>query len=462
MALKNLAKGLTIRGLIIDARVLRLLPGETLAKRVEAPRSPLAMLSEEHTWARDRVKGMRGSEIREELTQRGAPVDGEPWELEASLARLLAESGPQAAPSARPSTHDSMISRVDAETRGDAAFAPDAAEGSVRAKYMAALGAKKKAMGAAMSLPGGAAAAAQAADGRSGSEWAQVEQDLALALALALAPTSTPIPTPTLTQVDDVSLQPGVKEFLLYLEKRGMVCALLPSEAEGTIKDEGASLSVKPSGGFFGSFFGSKQPEQPEQAAAAGKEGKEGKEGEKAGSSHEGVGEREGAALTKQLQAPPFAHVLGAGGAAGVRRSEPAHIPAACAALGLPPGAVMLVSDHARALGAARSARTLSCYMLKQVASAPKRLPSDPMSKLEPSMATQRGPKHRLLAEAVRGNLAQEESLLGEPTGRCSRATLFNFDTGPTWLRTTWRPCARPWRSSTGTRSAIARVSGVF
>ena len=94
MALKNLAKGLTIRGLIIDARVLRLLPGETLAKRVEAPRSPLAMLSEEHTWARDRVKGMRGSEIREELTQRGAPVDGEPWELEASLARLLAESGP--------------------------------------------------------------------------------------------------------------------------------------------------------------------------------------------------------------------------------------------------------------------------------------------------------------------------------------------------------------------------------
>ena len=209
-ALKNLAKGLTIRGLIIDARVLRCLPGETLlVSGVSLPRPPLLLLSEQHSWARDQVKGMRGNEIREELTQRGALVDGEPWELEASLARLLAESGPQAAPgppppqtgpsrgSARPSAHDSMISRVDAETRGDAAFAPDAAEGSVRAKYMAALGAKKKAMGAAMSLPGGAAAAAQAADGRSGSEWAQVEQDLALALALALAPTSTPIPTPT-------------------------------------------------------------------------------------------------------------------------------------------------------------------------------------------------------------------------------------------------------------------------
>ena len=455
MALKNLAKGLTIRGLIIDARVLRLLPGETLTKRVEAPRSPLAMLSEEHTWARDRVKGMRGSEIREELTQRGAPVDGEPWELEASLARLLAESGPQAAPSARPSTHDSMISRVDAETRGDAAFAPDAAEGSVRAKYMAALGAKKKAMGAAMSLPGGAAAAAQAADGRSGSEWAQVEKDLALALALALAPTSTPVPTLTLTQVDDVNLQPGVKEFLLYLEKRGMVCALLPSEAEGTIKDEGTSLSAKPSakpsGGFFGSFFGSRQPEQPEQAAAASGEGEEGKEGEEAGSSHEGVGEREGAALTKQLQAPPFAHVLGAGGAAGVRRSEPAHLLAACAALGLPPGAVMLVSDHARALGAARSARTLSCYMLKQVASAPKRLPSDPMSKLEPSMATQRGPKPRLLAEAVRGNLAQEESLL--------ESQLADVAEPPRLISTQVRPgCARhgvPARGRGGAQRAL-------
>ena len=44
----------------------------------------------------------------------------------------------------------------------------------------------------------------------------------------------------------------------------------------------------------------------------------------------------------------------------------------------------MLVSDHARALGAARGARALSCYMLKQVASAPKRLPSDSMSKTSP------------------------------------------------------------------------------
>ena len=138
MALKNLAKGLTIRGLIIDARVLRLLPGETLVgKSVDPPRPPLVLLSEEHAWARDQVKGMHLSKIREELIQRGAPVDGEPWELEASLARLLAENGPQTA--TRPSAHDSMVRRVDAETRGDAAFAPDTAEGSVRAKYMVAL-----------------------------------------------------------------------------------------------------------------------------------------------------------------------------------------------------------------------------------------------------------------------------------------------------------------------------------
>ena len=390
MALKNLAKGLTIRGLIIDARVLRLLPGETLVgKSVDPPRPPLVLLSEEHAWARDQVKGMHLSKIREELIQRGAPVDGEPWELEASLARLLAENGPQTA--TRPSAHDSMVRRVDAETRGDAAFAPDTAEGSVRAKYMvalsgcnqdpsrdpspspgpdpgprpnqAALGAKKKAMAAARSLPGAEAAAAAAADGRSGSGWAQVEADL----------------------------QPGAKEFLLYLERRGMVCALLPSEAETNPKDDGASPSAlpsaSPSGGFFGFFFGSKQPEQATAGGEKGEKGEEGEEGEEGerevDTSHE-EGEREGTALTKQLQAPPFAHVLGAGGAAGVRRSEPAHILAACAALGLPPGAVMLVSDHARALDAARGARALSCYMLKQVPSAPKRLPSDSMSKTSP------------------------------------------------------------------------------
>ena len=147
MALNNLAhslsKGLTIRGLIIDARVLRRLPGETLfAKSVDvsSPRSPVVLLSEEHAWARDRVKGMRGSEIREELIQRGAPVVGEPWELEASLARLLAESGPQTAPvPPPPSAHGSLRSRVDAEARGDAAFAPDTAEGSIRTKYLVTL-----------------------------------------------------------------------------------------------------------------------------------------------------------------------------------------------------------------------------------------------------------------------------------------------------------------------------------
>ena len=237
-------------------------------------------------------------------------------------------------------------------------------------------------MGAARSLPGAAAAAAT--DGRSGSGWAQVEEDLALAPDLALAITSTRILTLTPAQVEE-DLQPGAREFLLYLERRGMVCALLPSEAEATPRDDGASPSAspsaKPSGGFFGSFFGSKQPGQPMAGGEEREEGEEGEEGEREGHFSHGEGEREGTTLTKQLQAPPFAHVLGAGGAAGVRRSEPAHILAACAALGLPPGAVMLVSDHARALGAARGARTLSCYMLKQLASAPKRLPSDSMSK---------------------------------------------------------------------------------
>ena len=101
-----------------------------------------------------------------------------------------------------------------------------------------------------------------------------------------------------------------------------MVCALLPSEAEASPKDDGASPSpqpsakpsdkpsAQPSAGFFGSFFGR---EQPEQVRAGGEEAEEGEAGERECDASDEAGEREGAMLTKQLQAPPFAHVLGAG-----------------------------------------------------------------------------------------------------------------------------------------------------
>ena len=55
----------------------------------------------------------------------------------------------------------------------------------------------------------------------------------------------------------------------------------------------------------------------------------------------------------------------------------------------------MLVSDQARALGAARGARALSCYMRKQLASAPQRVPRDAHVENEPDMATLRGPGPR-------------------------------------------------------------------
>ena len=179
-----------------------------------------------------------------------------------------------------------------------------------------------------------------------------------------------------------------------------MVCALLPSEAEASPKDDGASPSPQPSakpgsqpsGGFFGSFFGR---EQPEQARAGGEEAEAGEAGERACHASDEAGEREGAMLTKQLQAPPFAHVLGAACAAGVRRSRSEDVIAACAALGLPPCAVMLVSDQARALGAARGARAFSCYMRKQLASAPQRVPRDAHVESEPDMATLRRPGPR-------------------------------------------------------------------
>ena len=335
MAIQNLAKGLAIRGLIIDARVLRRLPGEELAERVDSSlggRQTTELLnSEGHAWARGLVKGMLGSEIREELTKRGVSDIGERWELEASLAQLMAEDSSQAAapPAARPSAHESMVNRVDAEARRGAAFAPDSAEG-IRAKYAAALE-TKRAMGAARGAGVGAAAAfTQATGERSGWE-----------------------------------LQPGVKDFLHYLDMRGMARALLPmlpSEADHVDGDSQGSGACD-----------------------------EGGVHDRAGS--------EGAALAQQLQVPPFTHVLGTSGAAGVRWSEGACVLAACAAMGLPPGNVMLVSDQAQALRAARYANALSCYVVKQIAGAPQRLPSDMVAH---DMASLRGAVEELNGHSFR------------------------------------------------------------
>ena len=138
-----------------------------------------------------KVKDMLGAEIREELGKRGAPIIGKRWELEARLEKLLARDGlrPTTASTEepadrgeqpRPSAAEAQAQRVDAE----AGFAKEKATG-IRAKYAAALEAKKKGM----------VQTKDAAPALTSSAWA---------------------------------LQPGVKELLQYLDMRGMARALLP------------------------------------------------------------------------------------------------------------------------------------------------------------------------------------------------------------------------------------------
>ena len=81
--------------------------------------------------------------------------------------------------------------------------------------------------------------------------------------------------------------------------------------------------------------------------------------------------------LSKSLQVPEFAHVLSCTATKATRAGERSAVVAACAALELPPHAVMVVSDQGGVLRAARQAGSFSCHLVKQLPGAPKNLPAD-------------------------------------------------------------------------------------
>ena len=268
LAFKNLAENLVVRALIIDARILRRLPGEKQAKPPKDPhtarRKPAELIKE------GKVKHLLGTEIREELTRRGASFIGKRWELEERLAELIARDGAAGS------------GEGDAPTR----VAEPILDDSIRSKYAAALAAKKN---KAMSKTPIEAAAAMAA--ATESEW---------------------------------NVQPGAGDLLRYIDMRGMLRVLLPSDdAPG------------------------------------------------------GDGAAEGATMCRQLQCPAFAHVMASGDASALRKADSAPVLELCKVLGLPSSSVMIVTDHQASLSAARQARLFSTHVAKQIDGAPRRLPSD-------------------------------------------------------------------------------------
>lgn len=120
-------------------------------------------------------------------------------------------------------------------------------------------------------------------------------------------------------------LQPGLKVLCTYLDMRGMQRGVLPS-AEKVSDEEGSA---------------------------------------------------EAAHFAKALQVAPFGVVLPVDLAAAARRGERSAIVEAITAFDLPPQALMVVSDEAAVLRAARQAGSFACHWVKRVPGAPQALPSD-------------------------------------------------------------------------------------
>jgi len=81
--------------------------------------------------------------------------------------------------------------------------------------------------------------------------------------------------------------------------------------------------------------------------------------------------------MSKSLQVPPWKMVLPVEESSKARLGERSAIIAACTALDLEPQHVMVVSDHAPVLRAARQAGSFACHLVKRTPGAPTALPSD-------------------------------------------------------------------------------------
>ena len=88
LSCRTVAKHLRLRAAVVDIAALERSALEPKAKRQETLWGPIKLRSAAEEIAKRNVQVLLQSEIRQELSKRGAPLVGKPWELKARLAEI--------------------------------------------------------------------------------------------------------------------------------------------------------------------------------------------------------------------------------------------------------------------------------------------------------------------------------------------------------------------------------------
>lgn len=349
LAWQNLSKKLPLRAILFDARCILRTAEEADVEADKARNKALrqaglvsaglGLRQPSEMLAQGRIKDMLQSEMRDELSKRNLSTVGKPWELQARLKAVLeAEAvGIRAAPAASPPDAGALPTldvSPSMAVNEPASTVPSTSSVSTAAAAAAASGSTSSPIGEASSAAAKRAQYAAKLRQRTGGS---ITADGTIAAPTALNQPRGGPEDPNVRPVDKEAMfrfQHGARDFLQYLDMRGIARVLLPSPDVET--DEAAS--------------------------------------------------EEAAMLTRSLQVPAFALVLGraeavaARGAAGGSdaSSTAAALLGVHAALEL--GAtseLMVVSDDAALLRGAKKAGVFSCHYYRNVPGAAKSLPSN-------------------------------------------------------------------------------------
>ena len=350
LAWQNLSKNLPLRAILFDARCIIRTVEETdvvadrarnkALRQAGLGNTDLGLRQPGELLAQGRIKDMLQSEMREELKRRGLNTVGKPWELRARLTAVLeaeavgirAPPGAPTAPAAAP-LDDGALPTLGVSP-SMAVEGPGAGRPAAYSSVGAAAEGTPSPLGEASSAASKRAQYAEKLRQRTGGS---ITADGAIAPPAGLNRPRGGPENPNVRPVDQEAMfrfQHGARDLLQYLDMRGIARVLLPSP--GVETDDAA---------------------------------------------HE-----EAAMLTKALQVPPFALVLGHAEAAAARGGGGGDAASAVAAqlLGvhgaLELGAtseLMVVSDDAALIRGAKKVRIFSCHYYRRVPGAAKSLPSD-------------------------------------------------------------------------------------
>lgn len=318
LAWSNISKTLPLRAVLLDAQCILKSADEEPSeaeKKLKRAQPKLELRVDAEAMLKDgRIKDMLQSEMRDALKLRGINHIGKPWELRKRLEACL--EAEQVGIRAAP---------------GQSAAAPPAGVGAAAAAPSNSdAAASTPADHSSSSADEKRAAYAAKLRARTGASMLPGGKIAAPPKGLGDAPRLPDNVRPPGEEVTmggyTWALQPGVRELLIYLDMRGMARLMMPS----------ASVS------------------SDEEA------------------------ERQAAQLTHTMRVPPFTQVLGHEDTMACRRGESAPLARLRDALELPSSTeLMLVTDDAAALRAAKAARSYSCYYYRRLPGRPSRLPTD-------------------------------------------------------------------------------------